>query len=490
MSAFDRRVLEWLNTSTLADKSKVTLLQRTSVGISNYRNITTTGPAKTHEGTSTIPFHVDFTLEDHVNKAVRKLTNGEHKAGEPLFPTLFGDASRAPPPVKKGSKERAAPKSASPSASPQAKEEHQAAQSQQPKPKASQEQLNASTDFSSFKFGAEAQPDEEKPVIAVTQDDDDCLPDAMIDEHEDRRRRLTMYKRVSRHAVCGEAVKQEDFSTYACSSVPKPPEILQRVVHALEGHQLFCHLDDNDISTVADMMSVRSCKRGEVILEKGKPNSTFYIVVTGSCFAGEERRKLNVENSFGEVALLYETTSEETVEVAVTNTQLCTIDRADYKIVCAKASHDKRQRYEGFLAGVRFLGGLSRLERLQLADALKSAKYQKGDYIIKFGEEGTWFNIILEGTVDVVGRNAKGEKVHVCSFHEGDCIGELEFLFKHKTVADCIAATVVRTAKVSARHFEKVIGPAKEVLERQANNAEVYAYYRNAKKELFEHSGT
>lgn len=206
---------------------------------------------------------------------------------------------------------------------------------------------------------------------------------------------------------------------------------------------------------------------------------------------------LGVGKTLGDLGLMYHTIQPETVDAAPTSFATssssqhhsnagvicCSISRNAYKNICAKASKIKRERYEGFLANVKFLQGLEKEERLRLADALKSAKYAKGEKIIKYGEEGVWFNIILDGRVDVIGRDANGAEVHVCSFKEGDSVGELEFIFGHKTVADCVAATpIVKTAKMTSNHFEKVIGPAKEVLESRASGDTVYSYYRQTNK--------
>ena len=210
---------------------------------------------------------------------------------------------------------------------------------------------------------------------------------------------------------------------------------------------------------------------------------------------------IGVGKTLGDLGLMYHTIQPETIDAvsaassaytasssssssgAAPAVVCCAISRNAYKNICAKASKIKRERYEGFLANVKFLQNLEKEERLRLADALKSAKYSKGEKIIKYGEEGTWFNIILDGRVDVIGRDANGAEVHVCSFKEGDCVGELEFIFGHKTVADCVAGTpIVKTAKMTANHFEKVIGPAKEVLESRAGGDNVYSYYRQTNK--------
>jgi hypothetical protein len=71
MSAFDRKVLEWLNTADLPDKSKQTVLDRTAAGIKTYRLLFDQDP-KIADGVA-----VDFALQDVVARAGRRLKDGE-----------------------------------------------------------------------------------------------------------------------------------------------------------------------------------------------------------------------------------------------------------------------------------------------------------------------------------------------------------------------------------------------------------------------------
>jgi CRP-like cAMP-binding protein len=61
--------------------------------------------------------------------------------------------------------------------------------------------------------------------------------------------------------------------------------------------------------------------------------------------------------------------------------------------------------------------------------------------------------------VDVFGRGAGNARIKVCEFSQGQCIGELEFVNNHPNVADVVAATDVRTARLDRAHFELCMGP-------------------------------
>ena len=57
----------------------------------------------------------------------------------------------------------------------------------------------------------------------------------------------------------------------------------------------------------------------------------------------------------------------------------------------------QRARYEQFLAGISLLEPLDKWERLTIADALESVTFQDGEVIIRKGDSGQEFFLIIEG---------------------------------------------------------------------------------------------
>lgn len=71
MSAFDRKVLEWLNDADLPDKSKKVVLDRTAAGIKTYKALIDSD-ARIGDAVN-----VDLNLEDVVARAGRRLQDGQ-----------------------------------------------------------------------------------------------------------------------------------------------------------------------------------------------------------------------------------------------------------------------------------------------------------------------------------------------------------------------------------------------------------------------------
>lgn len=287
-----------------------------------------------------------------------------------------------------------------------------------------------------------------------------------------------------RPTVSSEVYKEEEVDNFEVPEVAKDESASLWLLSVLERHDLFSHLEDYELTVAVSAMP--ECKRlkGEELFAEGdEDNDIFYIVADGAVELKSSKpgstKTVTRNGTIHDLCLLYPSASPETA-TCLEDTTLYTLDRQTYKIILTRSSKKKRAMYEGFLQTVNFLkeASLSKHELLQLADSLKSANYNPGEALISYGEVGESFFIIVEGTVEVYGRDDEGGVKKVCEFTVGDCVGELEFLKSHRCVADVKAKNSVRTAKMNRLHFEMVMGPVKDVLARTAGESEVYSYYR------------
>eukprot|EP01063_Lacrimia_lanifica_P024011 TRINITY_DN319_c0_g2_i2.p2 TRINITY_DN319_c0_g2~~TRINITY_DN319_c0_g2_i2.p2 ORF type:complete len:879 (+),score=441.58 TRINITY_DN319_c0_g2_i2:215-2851(+) len=285
-----------------------------------------------------------------------------------------------------------------------------------------------------------------------------------------------------RPTVSAEVWRDEELDTYEAPKHDKPAEATKWLCEKLEHVHLFSHLDDRELMMAVDAMQKESHNMNAVVRRQGDDGSDSYsIIYAGECdsVAEETSRALKAGDSFGEVQLMYHQDETETVTVTSSELVCYSIERDHYRRILAKSSKAKRALYEGFLQNVNFLKGLTKSEHLHIADALKTTKLQATEHLIRYGEEGLWFYLIVEGTVEVIGRDAATkEPVKVCEFTVGDCVGELEFINNHVCVADVVAVGDVRAAKMNRKHFEMFMGPVVDLLKRTAASSDVYEYYR------------
>ncbi len=118
-------------------------------------------------------------------------------------------------------------------------------------------------------------------------------------------------------------------------------------------------------------------------------------------------------SSFGELALIYGTPRAATVK-AKTDVKLWSLLGETYRRILMDSTIRKRKMYEEFLSKVSILGKIIELihskiisidkfietldewERLTVADSLEPIQYEDGEVVVKQGDPGDDFFIIVE----------------------------------------------------------------------------------------------
>ncbi len=170
---------------------------------------------------------------------------------------------------------------------------------------------------------------------------------------------------------------------------------------------------------------------------------------------------------FGELALMYETPRAASV-VCCTHVKAWSIDRLTFRTMLMNGAKGRRELYQEFLGSVPLLQNLDRYERLKIADALSSESFADGEVIIREGDEGNKFYLILEGQVKV---EKGGVETHNSPLEPWQYFGELALLADDKRKATCTAIGHVVLASMDRSSFDALLGPIRDILSR---NREAY----------------
>ncbi|KAK3778610.1 hypothetical protein RRG08_010907 [Elysia crispata] len=207
-----------------------------------------------------------------------------------------------------------------------------------------------------------------------------------------------MTKRVRRGAVSAEVYREEDAAQYVKKVVPKDYKTMAALSKAISKNVLFSHLDDNERSDIFDAMFPVHRHAGEVIIQQGDEGDNFYVIDQGEVDVyvnGVQVTSIGEGGSFGELALIYGTPRAATVK-AKNDVKLWGIDRDSYRRILMGSTIRKRKIYEDFLSKVSILENLDKWERLTVADALEPVQFEDKEEIVRQGEAGEDFFIILE----------------------------------------------------------------------------------------------
>ena len=207
-------------------------------------------------------------------------------------------------------------------------------------------------------------------------------------------------KTIRRGAVSAEAITEEEIGSYQRKIVPKDPETMAALKKALENNVLFSHLDEAETKDIFDAMFSVAAKEGEDIITQGdKDGDNFYVIDHGvvDIFVNDSKVvSLKDGDSFGELALIYGTPRAATARAA-SDVSIWGLDRDSYRMILMGSTIRKRKMYEELLSKVSILSSLDPWERLTIADSLVPVTFQDNEVIMRQGEAGEEFFIIVSG---------------------------------------------------------------------------------------------
>jgi cAMP-dependent protein kinase regulator len=244
---------------------------------------------------------------------------------------------------------------------------------------------------------------------------------------------------------------------------------------------MFSALEESEAAIVIDAMEEKRFKAGDKIITEGENGDELFVVETGKLkctkvIDGESKFLKHYEpgEAFGELALLYNAPRAASID-AEDDCLLWSLDRATFNHIVKDAAARKREKYEDFLKSVELLSSMDHYERSKLADAIKEASFSAGDFVIKQGEEGNKFFVILEGEAVATKALAEGQApTEVMQYKSGDYFGELALLKNEPRAANVVCKTDCRLVTLERSSFKRLLGPLDEILRR---NMGAYANY-------------
>ncbi len=286
-------------------------------------------------------------------------------------------------------------------------------------------------------------------------------------------------KRGRRGAISCEPV-DDDGQTDVRKKVPKSAEQSRHLEDSLRANIMFAHLDADERQQVFDAMFQVDFDAGSVIIQQGDDGDNFYVIDTGTCDIYVQKPgdaeptlvlSLDAGGSFGELALIYGSPRAATVK-AKTAVSLWAIDRITYRRIMMGTTMRKRKLYESFLEKVPILQHLTKYERITVADALESYVYSPGEVIVRQGEPGDKFYIIVSGEVRCEQTSAaNGDKtVEVARLGPSAYFGEIALLTNRPRAATVTAIGDVKCVGLDRDRFNRVLGPCEDILRRNIDS--------------------
>ncbi|XP_053559205.1 cGMP-dependent protein kinase 2 [Bombina bombina] len=268
------------------------------------------------------------------------------------------------------------------------------------------------------------------------------------------------------------------------------------ITDALFKNQFLKRLDPHQIRDMVECMYERTYSQGDYIIKQGEPGSHIFVLAEGKAEVFQQNKHLAsipTWTTFGELAILYNCTRTASVK-AISNVRTWALDREVFQNIMRKTAQARHEEHQNFLRSVSLLKNLPEDKLMKIADCLEVEYYEKGDYIIREGEEGSTFFIIARGKVKVTQSMENYQEPQLIKVLEkGDYFGEKALISDDVRSANIIADDIdVECLAMDRETFNQTVGTYEELqkyLEGYVANLTLDDEKRNARRSTSGHRG-
>ncbi|NWV15290.1 KGP2 kinase, partial [Ptilonorhynchus violaceus] len=251
------------------------------------------------------------------------------------------------------------------------------------------------------------------------------------------------------------------------ATVRKDSSEKKLITDALNKNQFLKRLEPHQTRDMVECMYERTFQQGSYVIRQGEPGNHIFVLKEGSLQVFQQNKLLSsipVWTAFGELAILYNCTRTASVK-AITNVKTWALDREVFQNIMRVTAQTRQEQYRSFLRSVSLLKNLPEDKLTKIMDCLEVEYYDKGDYVIREGEEGNTFFIIAKGRVIVTQTTADHSQPQLIkNLHKGDYFGEKALISDDVRSANVIADEYnVECLVIDRETFNQTVGTYEEL---------------------------
>uniref|UniRef100_UPI0037E986F3 cGMP-dependent protein kinase 2 isoform X1 n=1 Tax=Semicossyphus pulcher TaxID=241346 RepID=UPI0037E986F3 len=249
--------------------------------------------------------------------------------------------------------------------------------------------------------------------------------------------------------------------------VPKDASVKKLLSDALNKNQYLRRLELQQVKDMVECMYERTYQQGEYVIQQGEPGNHLFILADGKLDVFQHNKLLTsitVWTTFGELAILYNCTRTASVR-AVNRVRTWALDREVFQNIMRRTAETRHEQYRNFLRSVSLLANLPEDKLSKIVDCLEVEYYDKGEYVIREGEEGSTFYIIAQGKVKVT-QTTEAHKLPqtINTLHKGDYFGEKALISDDVRSANILAEeNGVECLVIDRETFDQTVGTFNEL---------------------------
>jgi CRP-like cAMP-binding protein len=228
----------------------------------------------------------------------------------------------------------------------------------------------------------------------------------------------------------------------------------------------FLSMSSEEQSSCFRSLEIRRYNPGSTIIAEGDSSTDMFLVITeGKGFeaevvrrAGEMRERmitcLRAGQLFGERFFM---SRKAVLRNATVRAAVSCSGELEVAVLCPEHfKHWDRLRHFLLIKKVPLFAALKQNERQQLFNDVSCKVYEDGELIIRQGDAGVEFFVVVEGNVVVFENGDTSSRRVLCSLHSGHFFGEMALLTNEPRVASVVADGKVMCLCVAQSAFQAI----------------------------------
>ncbi|XP_067871204.1 cGMP-dependent protein kinase 2 [Heterodontus francisci] len=249
--------------------------------------------------------------------------------------------------------------------------------------------------------------------------------------------------------------------------VRKDSGVKKLITEALNKNQFLKRLETQHIRDMVECMYEKNYQHGDYVIKQGEPGNHLFVLAEGKLEVFQNSKiltSISIWNAFGELAILYNCTRTASVK-AVSSVKTWVLDQDVFRNIMRGTAQARHEQYRNFLRSVSLLKNLPEDKLAKIVDCLEVEYYDKGDYIIREGEEGSTFFILAKGKVKVTQSTEHHiEPQLIKVLQRGDYFGERALVSDDVRSANIIAdENNVECLVIDRETFNQTVGTFDEL---------------------------
>uniref|UniRef100_A0A3P8UHV6 cGMP-dependent protein kinase n=1 Tax=Cynoglossus semilaevis TaxID=244447 RepID=A0A3P8UHV6_CYNSE len=267
----------------------------------------------------------------------------------------------------------------------------------------------------------------------------------------------------AKEGVSAEPTSENFFKPRCCFALSTK----KLINDAIANNDFLKRLEPQHMREMMESMYEKVYTKGQLVIQEGEPGNYLYVLAEGLLQvvqSGKMLGEMRPGTAFGELAILYNCKRTATVK-AVSQSHIWALDRHTFQTIMMQTTQARHEEYFCFLRSVPLLRDLPEEKLAKIVDCLEVDCFEKGEYIIREGEEGNTFFIIAKGEV-IVTQSTEGfiEPQEIKTLTVGDYFGEKALISEDVRSANIVSnQNDTHCLVVDRDNFNQIVGTYEEL---------------------------